>query len=109
MSGVGPLDEENFTPFVAHDCTYRNLRCHVTGNPQPDTLHPFRTQFVEGSMARGIAGRSSQAHVGRDVQDLLVALALVLALREPEPGAGDPGEALAPTDQVAVADVGSGQ
>lgn len=109
MSGVRALDEEDLAPVVADHGADRDFRRDVTGHPKAHALHPFRPEFIEGAVPGNIAGAGRKAHVGGDVQDLLVPLPLVLALREPETGAGDAGEAFAPAEYVSMPDIGNRQ
>ena len=108
VPGVRALYEKYLAPIVPDHRTDRHFRGDITRHPQSDALHPFRPQLLQGTVSGCTLRSDRHAHVGRDVEDFLVTLALVLALGEAESGAGDAGEALAPAEHVSMTNIRCG-
>ena len=88
---------------VADDGADRHLRRDVAGHADADRLHPLLDEWScsrrSSAASEHLVGR--HLDVGGDVQHLLEALALVEVLGEPEAGAGDRRQRLAPAHEVA--------
>ena len=98
-AGVGPLDQEQATLVVADDGPHGHLRGDVAGHALAHRLEPLLDEVVLlPPHLQRVVGRGLD--VGGHLQDLLVALPLVEALGEAEPGPGDAGQRLAPADEV---------
>ena len=84
---------------VADDGADRHLRRDVAGHALAHRLQPLLHEVVllAAHLERLVGGGLD---VGGDVQHLLESLALVQALGEAQPGAGDRRERLAPAHQV---------
>ena len=91
-AGVGALHQQDLTVVVADHRADRHLRRDVAGHALADRLHPLLDEVVGlAAHLEGLVGR--RLDVGGDLQHLLVALPLVEALGEAQPGAGDAGRA----------------
>ena len=95
--GVGPLHEQDATLVVVDDGADGRLRGDVAGHPLADAAHPLVDVVLDVEL--GVGG-DRRADVAGHVEHLLEALALVEALGEAEPGAGDGSQRLRPADQV---------
>ncbi len=94
-AGVGALGEEDLARVVAHHGRDRDLRGDVARDALADRGEPL----LEERVGFGLFERAG-ADVGRDLENLLEALALVQALREAEAGACDARERLGPPQQI---------
>src|SRR5581483_2053510 len=94
-----PLDEEDLAGLVADHRPDGRLRRDVAGHALPHARQPLLDLDAGLDLLQGVV-----ADVGGDPEDLLEALALVEVLREPEAGAGAPGQGLRPAQQVAGGD-----
>ena len=101
---VGALHEEDLAVVVADDGADRHLRRDVAGHADADRLHPLLDEVGVLATFLGRQQHLVGGHldVGGDPQHLLEALPLVQVLGEPEPGAGDRRQRLAPAHEVAV-------
>ena len=80
---------------LADDGADRDLGGDVAGDALSDDLEPLLGEHLGFELVAG-----GDADVGGHLQHLFVALPLVERLGEPEAGAGDAGERLAPAQQV---------
>ncbi len=90
--------EQQLPLVVADGRAHRHLGRDVAGDALADGVHPLLDQAagVVGIVARAVG---LDPDVGRHLEDLLEALALVEALGEPQTRAGDAREGLAPAQQ----------
>ena len=100
IAAVGALHEQHLAVVVADDRADGHLRGHVTRHALADRVQPLLHEVVLlAAHLQRVVGRGLD--VGGDVEHLLEPLPLVQALGEPEAGAGDRGERLAPADEIA--------
>ena len=93
---VGPLHEQDLARVVVDDSTDGRLGRDVAGNAVADELHPLAHDVVGRVQP---FGRSPD--LARHCEYFFESLALVQALREPQPRASDGRQRLTPAQQVA--------